>query len=181
MSCMKRARTILEKPPRAEIRRTGLTTNGSLSIKVYVDGSFSYRTQVVGCGGVLRTVNGDIVEAFMCGVPGHSSFAGELWGCIWGLRRAWDKGYRKVTLLCDATEIFDWIGNEEVDLHEDGQLIGVLNELVQRCWDVSVQLIRREDNEAADSLAKHALQSVYGFHYLSKELAQDLISHAGIT
>lgn len=181
MRCMMRARPVLGKPQRVVSCQTEAVVADASRGDVHVDGSFCPRTQAAGCGGLLHSRVGEILEAFVCSVPGASSFAAEVWGCIWGLRRAWEKGYKKVMLFCDASELLDWIDTEEVDLHVDNQLLRVLRELMDRCWEVQVVLIRREENEAADALAKYALHSASGIQILSKESTQDLLSLSGIT
>ena len=46
-------------------------------VKVFVDGVFSLGLSVVGCGGVSRNSDGNVLEVFMYLVYGSSSVAGE--------------------------------------------------------------------------------------------------------
>ena len=58
--------------------------NGQLSqvvesgVKVFVDGAFSLGSSIVGCGGVVRDLEGNVLEAFMYSVYGSSSVEAEL-------------------------------------------------------------------------------------------------------
>ena len=58
--------------------------NGRLSqvvesgVKVLVDGAFSLGSSVVGCGGVVHDLEGNVLEAFMYSVYGSSSVEAEL-------------------------------------------------------------------------------------------------------
>ena len=62
--------------------------NGRLSqvvesgVKVFVDGAFSLGSLVVGCGGLVRDLQGNVLEAFMYSVYGSSSVEAELCGCL---------------------------------------------------------------------------------------------------
>ena len=66
--------------------------NGQLSqvvesgVKVFVDGAFSLGSSVVGCRGVVRDLEENVLEAFMYSFYGFSSVEAELSGCLWGLR-----------------------------------------------------------------------------------------------
>ena len=66
--------------------------NGRLSqvvesgVKVFIDGVFSLGSSVVGCGGLVRDLQGNVLEAFMYSFYGFSSVEAELSGCLWGLR-----------------------------------------------------------------------------------------------
>ena len=55
-------------------------------MKVFVDGVFSLSSLVVGCGGVVRDLEENVLEAFMYSFYGFSSVEAELSGCLWGLR-----------------------------------------------------------------------------------------------
>lgn len=57
-------------------------------VKVWADGAFSHINKAVRSGGILRRVNGEMVEAFSFQLQDGDSFVAELWGCLMGLRRA---------------------------------------------------------------------------------------------
>ena len=62
--------------------------NGQLSqvvesgVKVFVDGAFSRGSSVVGSGGVIHDLEGNVLEAFMYSIYGSSSVEAELCGFL---------------------------------------------------------------------------------------------------
>ncbi|XP_028790096.1 uncharacterized protein LOC114746076 [Neltuma alba] len=149
------------------------------AISVYVDRAFSRRTQVAGCGGVLSRGNGATIESFLCRIEGRDSLTAEIWGCIWGLRRAWDNGFRMVRLLTDCTELISLCNSEDVHLHEDESLIRELQSYLRRDWTVQLRYINRNENKVADLLAKEALSMGFGLQILSNESTGHLLLERG--
>ena len=47
-------------------------------MKVFVDGAFYLGSSIVGCGGVVCDLEGNVLEAFMYSVYGSSSVEAEL-------------------------------------------------------------------------------------------------------
>ena len=48
-------------------------------------------------------------------MKGNAGLAAELWGCIWGLRRAWTSGYRLVQVLCDASQVIEGVYGADIE------------------------------------------------------------------
>ena len=132
-------------------------------MKVFVDGAFSLGSSVVGCGGVVRDL-----EAFMYSVYGSSSVETELWGCLWGLRRAWDSGFRHVSLFSDAVSVVEGLEHGVSELHEYADLFAEVGKLLRHQWIVELRVISREDNVAADFLAKSSFNYSLGIHVVPK-------------
>ena len=53
-------------------------------MKVFFDGEFPLGSSVVGCGGVIRDLKENVLEAFMYSVYGSLSVETKLWGCLRG-------------------------------------------------------------------------------------------------
>ncbi|KAK4279035.1 hypothetical protein QN277_016798 [Acacia crassicarpa] len=140
-------------------------------IKVNTDGAFSRSVPGVASGGVLRDENSKFIKGFIFNGNEGDCLTAELWGCLLGLRTAWDLGYRDVILEIDSAEAADLIHNSTNGAHEDRQLVEEIKSVIGRDWNVNIQLISRWINEAADYLAKMGLASMPGYH---------LVSHANI-
>ena len=102
-------------------------------------------------------------------MKGNAGLAAELWGCIWGLRRAWTSGYRLVQVLCDASQVIEGVYGADIELHEDRELFTLLKELLNQDWMTDIKLVERDENEGADLLARHSFSYGLGVHFLSKE------------
>ena len=87
-------------------------------------------------------------NAFLCTMKGNASLAAELWGCIWGLRRAWTSGYRLVQVLCDASQVIEGVYGADIELHEDKELFTLLKELLNQDWMTNIKLVGRGENES---------------------------------
>ncbi|XP_028779077.1 uncharacterized protein LOC114735544 [Neltuma alba] len=90
---------------------------------IEVDRAYSRRDQVAACGGIIKDRCGKIVEGFQLKLPAGDELTAELWGCLMGLKRAWDNGFRKITLCSDSQQALSSIQDEPSNLHEDYQLI----------------------------------------------------------
>ncbi|XP_028785522.1 uncharacterized protein LOC114741426 [Neltuma alba] len=89
------------------------------TITVQVDGAFSQRTGKASCGGTIRNTDHQIQEAFMFSMINGDPLVAELWACLIGLKRAWDRGHRKVLLLSDSLEVVRLINDGAPELHEN--------------------------------------------------------------
>ncbi|KAK4270121.1 hypothetical protein QN277_023200 [Acacia crassicarpa] len=92
------------------------------------------------------------------------SLSAELWGCLHGLKLAWNLGHQQVILEVDSAEAIDLMKKGNHDLHTDGGLIEEIRCLMERDWRLEVGHINRWANTAADHLAKAGLSAMTGFH-----------------
>ena len=166
VNCMLRAKYSLHGPGHVANGFGRTLSNVEEGVQVFVDGAYSFGSSIVGCGGVICRAGGGVLEAFMCTVAGHSSIEAELWGCVWGLRRAWDAGYRRVQLFCDASQVVDGVKKRSFELHENGNLFDIICGLLRNNWYVKLLWIRRDDNIFADFLAKSSFNCDMSFHFL---------------
>lgn len=101
-------------------------------VKLNTDGAFSHSSARLASGGVFHDEHSNFLQGFLSkGVEGDSLSA-ELWGCLHGLKLAWDMGYRQIILEYDATEAVELIQRELNDLHEDHNLIAEIHYLLRR-------------------------------------------------
>ena len=77
-------------------------------------------------------------------------FQAELWGCLLGLKLAWSKGWRKVIIETDATEIIDILKSPLLTAHRDREAILEAQQFLKNSWEVRLQYAPREANMAAD-------------------------------
>ena len=153
----------------------------SRTYDVCVDGAFSRSSSLSGCGGVILEHDVGVLEAFICGIKARNSLEAELWGCICGLRRAWNMDIKSCRLWTDAREVIELININEFERHESSELIHELKMLLAKEWSVQVKWRCREENTYPDILAKKALNMGPGLRLLTREEADELIALDGIT
>ena len=179
--CMDRAKSLLVDPVSLRSRGVGVSMVGDDGVMVFVDGAFWPGANVVGCGGVIKDSKGQVLEIFMSVVHGSSSIEAELWGCVWGLRRAWDAGFRRVLLFCDASQVVEGVSNSGLELHINDGLFRVVRDMLSKDWQVELRWIRRDDNEIADFLARRSFSQGLGFHLMLQEQAVQFLQEAAIS
>ena len=149
--------------------------------EVCVDGAYSMSSGLSGCGGVIMEHTGGMIEAFTCGIKARNSLEAELWGCICGLRRAWNLDFKLCKLWTDAMEVLELLKKNEYERHESMELIRELKMLLARDWRVQVAWRSREDNTHAVFFAKQALQMGVGLRLMTREEATALLALDGMT
>ncbi|KAK4258548.1 hypothetical protein QN277_004989 [Acacia crassicarpa] len=136
-------------------------------VKINTDGAFSHSSSGVASGGILRNDDGEFVQAFLFKGEEGDSLTAELWGCLLGLKLAWDRGFRNVILEVDSAEAVELMRRPMNDAHEDHCLVEEIHAVIHRSWTIQFQLVSRWVNTAADHLAKLGLSSLPGFHVVS--------------
>ena len=184
LHCMQKAKTFARLP--CNLNALGnrlmnlLLTSEPNVLRVFVDGAFSFRQRTAGCGGVLRRPDGSIHESFYCCVDCYDSFTAELWGCFWGLRRAWEEGFRNIVLLSDSQELINRLKAEGSEMHEDQFLLFQVKQYLQRSWEVDSRWTERELNVEADSVARESLSVGFGLQILSAETSARFFQEKGV-
>ncbi|XP_028782991.1 uncharacterized protein LOC114739108 [Neltuma alba] len=139
---------------------------------VQVDGAFSYTSSTAACGGVIIDHNQGIKEGFKTRLISGDVLTAELWGCLFGLKRAWNSGFRNVVLRLDSSDAIRLLKDPTPELNEDWALIEEVKNMLKRNWRVECQLFDRDDNWMADMLAKQALNDKPGFIILGPDSVQ---------
>ncbi|XP_028800321.1 uncharacterized protein LOC114755606 [Neltuma alba] len=143
---------------------------------VEVDGAFSVTQGTVACADILRRHNNELVEGFLHKLDHKDHLTAELWGCLVGLKRAWDLGEREIILLSDSTEAVQLIAGGDSSLHTEGEVIQELQNMIEWNRKLELQVVSREDTRMADSLAKFALNGAMGLQVLSSIAVQTIIA-----
>ncbi|CAN1131440.1 Putative ribonuclease H protein At1g65750 [Linum perenne] len=115
-------------------------------------------------GGIIRTSLGRPVSIFAANLGRCSIMRAELRAAEFGLRIAWDRGFRKVHLQLDSmAAVTAILGNQEEDSRH-GRTLEAISELRSRDWEVTISHTFREGNRVADLLAHHGHSLDFGFH-----------------
>ncbi|KAL8167289.1 LOW QUALITY PROTEIN: hypothetical protein V2J09_008788, partial [Rumex salicifolius] len=112
--------------------------------KADTDGSYHPNADWAGAGGLLRNHHGKFIYGFVAKKMGNSAFQAELLGISHAGQRHWDFN---LIIECDAMEIVSALTAETPS-------VNAWNLLNLQDWEVKVQLIQRDQNFAADWLAK---------------------------
>ncbi|WCJ39427.1 Polynucleotidyl transferase ribonuclease H-like superfamily protein [Euphorbia peplus] len=133
-------------------------------VKLNTDGACKGNPGFASAGGLIRDCNGKWCGGFGVNIGFCTSSLAELWGVYFGLRLAWDKGYRKVIVEMDSKVVMNWITNP-TDVHHP------FSWLIERClhfkdneWDIRVIHSYREGNRAVDWLTNFAGSCPLGYH-----------------
>ncbi|XP_028803283.1 uncharacterized protein LOC114758414 [Neltuma alba] len=141
-----------------------------------VDGAYSFRHNIAAYGGVIKSAGMTALEGFMMKIDATDSLVAELWGCLVGLKRAWDANYREIILRTNSVEAIELIYGESNDMHEDWVLISEIKEMINRDWHVEIHHIDRQNNGHADTLAKKALNGAFGLQILGPNALSYILS-----
>lgn len=129
-------------------------------VKFNVDGSRNVSTGEVGCGGVLRYGSGEWKISFVVNTGICSVEEAETWGVFYGMKLAWEKGYKKVIIESDSEKVVGWIAKEDNRKRIRGPIENIIDkckEMTKQDWDVRISCVYREHNRTADCLARQAL------------------------
>ncbi|CAN1131441.1 Putative ribonuclease H protein At1g65750 [Linum perenne] len=133
-------------------------------ITVNTDGSVLQPHSRAAAGGIIRTSLGRPVSIFAANLGRCSIMRAELRAAEFGLRIAWDRGFRKVHLQLDSmAAVTAILGNQEEDSRH-GRTLEAISELRSRDWEVTISHTFREGNRVADLLAHHGHSLDFGFH-----------------
>ncbi|WJX25711.1 hypothetical protein P8452_14727 [Trifolium repens] len=126
----------------------------TLATILNVDGSSLGNPGPSGFGGVLRHSNGDWIFGFAGTVGISSVLHVELLAIYYGLKAAWDQGYRNIICYSDSTLSLQLIEGEVNQWHHYAPILANINALVKRNWSINFRHTKREANSVADFLAK---------------------------
>ena len=133
--CMLKSDKLKQTPPTLVWSNSDLEWNRdgmSRYFEVCVDGAYSMSSGLSGCGGVIMEHTGGMIEAFTCGIKARNSLEAELWGCICGLKRAWNLDFKICKLRTDALEVLELLKKNEYERHESMELIRELKMLLAK-------------------------------------------------
>ncbi|KAF7829704.1 heat shock 70 kDa protein-like [Senna tora] len=106
------------------------------------------------CGGVIRDSGGTWVAGFSKKLGRSNAFQAEVWGCVLGLRIAWELNLPKVILELDSTMAYQFVSGKWEKNHPLYGLASEIEDFFSKDWEVKLSLVYREGNRLADGLAK---------------------------
>ncbi|XP_028790665.1 uncharacterized protein LOC114746605 [Neltuma alba] len=106
--------------------------NRNTKFAVEVDGAFSCVHRKAACGGIIMNTAQVVIEGFTQKLEQDDHLTAELWGCLLGLKRAWDLVERDITLRSDSAEALQVITGAENPLHEDWNVISEIKNMMKR-------------------------------------------------
>ncbi|XP_050222138.1 uncharacterized protein LOC126672232 [Mercurialis annua] len=121
-------------------------------VKINTDGAFDQRTGIAKAGGLVRNAMGNWLGSFSMTIGYDSVLGAEFKGAYHGLLLAWNLGCRRVILEVDNKMVVEKVNSNEMAGHHSNLLCAV-RALIARNWEVKVQHVYREANNAADHLA----------------------------
>lgn len=101
-------------------------------VKLDVDGAYVIPTGEVAWGGLLR----DELGRFIIQTTSGDCLTAEIWGCLLGLKTAWDSGFRWIQLEPDFIETWELLRHKPNLEHYDHDLIKEVLHLLGRDWEV---------------------------------------------
>ncbi|BFG20702.1 hypothetical protein CerSpe_069760 [Prunus speciosa] len=139
--------------------------------KINTDGSRKTETGCIGAGGILRDSTGKWLNGFSVNLGIGTILEAELWGVFWGLKLAWDMGYRIVEVECDASYVVALLQNAPMSDHRLFSLLNCCHLKLHDDWICSLTHVYREQNRAADLLAAKSYDFHLGPHVFASEPA----------
>nr|GLL35698.1 uncharacterized protein LOC109160503 [Ipomoea trifida] len=124
---------------------------------INIDASFLSYDELTGCGGILRTCNGDWVAGFSCTTGARNIEEGEAWAIYKALQWAWEKKIMNLWIRSDSKDVVDWINKEMNLLGPIGHIICACKAWIRKGWEVKITHAPREFNSVADKLAKDVI------------------------
>ncbi|KAL4307123.1 uncharacterized protein LOC107605009 [Arachis ipaensis] len=134
-------------------------------VKLNTDGSVKEEAKKAGCGGLLRTQQGEWIGGFTANLGYCQITQAEMWAVLYGLQMAWNLGMRRVIVEMDAIEVL-----KEINTHQSTKTIDPIlreiEEYKERSWEIKFQYANRETNQCADWLGKISTNHQYGFNFI---------------
>ncbi|CAN1824667.1 Putative ribonuclease H protein At1g65750 [Linum perenne] len=131
---------------------------------VNVDGSVLRSPDRAAAGGVVRSVDGRAIGAFVANLGCCSVTRAELHGAVLGLELAWSLGCRFVELQLDSRAAIALIQQAGEPNHQHALEVLACQELCSRSWEVQIQHTYREGNKVADFLANQGHDFPFGVY-----------------
>ncbi|CAN0906062.1 Putative ribonuclease H protein At1g65750 [Linum grandiflorum] len=131
-------------------------------VTVNTDGSVIQPNSDAAAGGIFRDSQGKVLHTFAANLGRCTITRAELRGAIFGLRLAWDHGFRKVILQLDSRCAISGLLGDPPDDFRHLSCILAAKQLLDRDWDVRITHTFREGNRVADALAHYGHSLPFG-------------------
>ncbi|XVF74116.1 hypothetical protein PTKIN_Ptkin13bG0034400 [Pterospermum kingtungense] len=137
-------------------------------VKLNTDGCSKIIGERAACGGLFRDQSGIWLGGFMANLGRCGAMEAELWGILFGLRYAWEKGYKWLILEVDTQVVANWLVKGNTSPVSMVNLLSACRYELSRQWEVKIGHVYREQNCVADHLALMALHQLRGAHWLDR-------------
>ncbi|KAJ1412309.1 Ribonuclease H-like superfamily, partial [Sesbania bispinosa] len=127
-------------------------------VKVNSDGAFSHTCSIGACGGVVRDDWGHFMVGFAQNLRYCSILETELWGILRSLRIVHQRGWRKVIVEADSSQVVRFIEDGCPPTHASFSLVAQMWKDADCFYEIRLKNIPRDLNHLSDSLVKHGLE-----------------------
>ncbi|CAN1120866.1 Putative ribonuclease H protein At1g65750 [Linum perenne] len=117
------------------------------------DGSLHTNSNSAAVGGLIRDDQGRFIVGFATKLGSCSIARAEMRGIVDGMTIAWNHGIRKLQIQSDSVTAVRMLSDALWLNHQHFNLVRSFQELKARNWEVSIEHIYREANNAADFIA----------------------------
>ncbi|CAN0912824.1 Putative ribonuclease H protein At1g65750 [Linum grandiflorum] len=138
-------------------------------ITINTDGSVIQPSGVAAAGGLIRDSQGHCLVAFAANLGICSITRAERRGATFGLKLAWDLGFRNVQLQTDSLCALQLLHTLESMDHQHAAILLQFNELSLRDWEIKLSHVFREGNVMADSLANEDHSLPFCSHLIDED------------
>ncbi|KAJ7982509.1 Ribonuclease H [Quillaja saponaria] len=135
-------------------------------VKLNSDGCSKNGGLLAGYGRVIRCDCGQWLGGYVVNLGYGTNMFAEISGIYYGLKLAWELGFRKVEAELDSMVVLKLIQEDDVEFHPYANLILSCKELMKLDWQVFLSHIYRETNSSADCLANLSVSWPIGVHTL---------------
>ena len=84
-------------------------------IKININGASKGNPGLAGCGGIIHDEEARWIGGFTCNLGICGPFMAKMWGSFYGLKLAWELGFRSILLESDSKLLVDmlWTGHSD--------------------------------------------------------------------
>ncbi|KAJ1404212.1 Ribonuclease H domain [Sesbania bispinosa] len=119
--------------------------------KINVDGSCLLDSSRMRVCGVFRGLDSKWILGFSGFVGLGDNLLAEIQAVYWGLKMAWDRGFRRISLESDARDVIQHLNfGGPIQVNSSQVFLDGVRELLRRPWEVTLRFSPRETNKAAD-------------------------------
>ncbi|XP_031099664.1 uncharacterized protein LOC116003863 [Ipomoea triloba] len=133
-------------------------------VKVNVDGAVDITYHKASCGGLIRDGEGSWKQGYAYNIGNYTPLEAEAWALLKGVQLASHLGFNRVTFESDSTEVVSYLTRPRPPTIAAHNILEACKRELRAIEVWQITLIVREQNQAADSLAKLARSLHRGLH-----------------
>ena len=108
-------------------------------VKLNTDSCCRGDTNHAAGGGVLRNCSDDWLGGFSVRIGECSVVEAKIWALIYGLRLAWAKGIKFLSIEIDSLQVTKWLNGHEDDFFHHYNLLVECKTLLNKDWRADLQ------------------------------------------